>query len=66
VSQADHPVRWVECVKEMAARGMTHVFECGPGKVLAPLTKRIADGLQGLALADRAGLESAAQLSKGA
>ena len=65
VSQADHPVRWVECVKEMAARGMTQVFECGPGKVLAPLTKRIADGLQGLALADRAGLESAAQLSKG-
>lgn len=66
VSQADHPVRWVECVKEMAVRGVTHVFECGPGKVLAPLTKRIADGLQGLALADRAGLESAAQLSKGA
>lgn len=64
-SQADHPVRWVECVKEMAALGVTHVFECGPGKVLAPLTKRIADGLQGLALADRAGLESAAQLSKG-
>jgi [acyl-carrier-protein] S-malonyltransferase len=66
VSQADHPVRWVECVKEMAARGVTHVFECGPGKILAPLTKRIADGLQGLALADRAGLESAVQLSKGA
>jgi [acyl-carrier-protein] S-malonyltransferase len=64
VTQADHPVRWVECVKEMAARGVTHVFECGPGKVLAPLTKRIADGLQGLALADRAGMESAAQLSK--
>jgi [acyl-carrier-protein] S-malonyltransferase len=66
VSQADHPVRWVACVEEMAARGMTHVFECGPGKVLAPLTKRIADGLQGFALADRAGLESAAQVSKGA
>ena len=65
VTQADHPVRWVECVKEMAARGVTHVFECGPGKVLAPLTQRIADGLHGLALADRAGLESAAQLSKG-
>jgi [acyl-carrier-protein] S-malonyltransferase len=65
VSQADHPVRWVECVKEMAARGMTHVLECGPGRVLAPLTKRIADALQGLALADRAGMESAAQLTKG-
>ena len=66
VTQADHPVRWVECVKEMAARGVTHVFECGPGKVLAPLTKRIAEGLQGLALSDRAALESGAQLSKGA
>lgn len=65
VSQADHPVRWVECVKAMAARGVTHVFECGPGKVLAPLTKRIADGLQGLALTDRASLESGAQLSSG-
>ena len=65
VSQADHPVRWVECVKDMAARGVTHVFECGPGKVLAPLTKRIADGLQGLALTDRASLESGAQLSAG-
>jgi [acyl-carrier-protein] S-malonyltransferase len=53
-------------VKEIAARGATHVFECGPGKILAPLSKRIADGLQGLALADRASLESAAQLSKGA
>jgi [acyl-carrier-protein] S-malonyltransferase len=65
VSQADHPVRWVECVKDMATRGVTHVFECGPGKVLAPLTKRIADGLQGLALTDRASLESGAQLSTG-
>ena len=65
VSQADHPVRWVECVKEMAAQGVTHVFECGPGKVLAPLAKRIAESLQGIALADRAGLESGVQLSKG-
>jgi [acyl-carrier-protein] S-malonyltransferase len=65
VSQADHPVRWVECVEAMATRGVTHVFECGPGKVLAPLTKRIADGLQGLALSDRASVESGARLSKG-
>jgi [acyl-carrier-protein] S-malonyltransferase len=66
VTQADHSVLWVECVKEMAARGATHVFECGPGKVLAPLTKRIADGLAGLALSDRASVESGVQLSKGA
>jgi [acyl-carrier-protein] S-malonyltransferase len=65
VSQADHPVLWVECVKAMAAQGIVAIFECGPGKVLAPLTKRIAEGLQSLALADRAGLESGAQQSKG-
>jgi [acyl-carrier-protein] S-malonyltransferase len=64
VTQADHPVRWVECIKEMAARGVTNVLECGPGKILAPLTKRIVDSLQGLALADRAALESGVRLSK--
>ena len=64
VSQADHPVRWVECVKDMAAQGVTHVFECGPGKVLAPLTRRIAESLQGQALSDRAGLDAALQASK--
>ena len=66
VNQADHPVRWVECVRAMAARGVTRVFECGPGKVLAPLVRRSADGLQGIALADRAALEQGAQLSKAA
>jgi [acyl-carrier-protein] S-malonyltransferase len=66
VTQADHSVLWVDCVREMAARGATHVFECGPGKVLAPLSKRIADGLAGLALSDRASVESGVQLSKGA
>jgi [acyl-carrier-protein] S-malonyltransferase len=65
VTQADHSVLWVECVKEMGARGATHVFECGPGKVLAPLTKRIVDGLAGLALFDRASVESGVRLSKG-
>jgi [acyl-carrier-protein] S-malonyltransferase len=65
VAQADHPVRWVECIREMAARGASHVFECGPGKVLAPLVRRIAPGLQGIALADRAALEQGMQLTKG-
>ena len=64
VRQADHPVRWVECVTEMAARGATHLLECGPGKVLAPLARRIAEGLQGIALADRTGIEQALQLFK--
>ena len=66
VTQADHPVRWVECVREIAARGAKLVFECGPGKVLAPLVGRAAKELQGIALADRAGLEQGAQLSKAA
>jgi len=66
VTQADHAVLWVKCVREMAGQGVTSVLECGPGKVLAPLAKRIADGLQGLALADRASLESGVQLTKGA
>jgi [acyl-carrier-protein] S-malonyltransferase len=62
VGQADHPVRWVECVQAMAAQGVTHVLECGPGKVLAPLAKRICGELQGLALADRAGIEQGLQI----
>ncbi|HKO88682.1 MAG TPA: ACP S-malonyltransferase [Burkholderiales bacterium] len=57
VSQANHPVRWVETIRAMAATGVTHIAECGPGKVLAPLSKRIADGVQGMALADRASIE---------
>ena len=58
VRQADHAVLWSECVRKMAADGATHVYECGPGKVLGPLSKRIVAGLEGLALADRAGLDA--------
>ena len=59
VRQADSPVRWVEIIRYMAAQGVTHVFEAGPGKVLAGLTKRIEGSLQGAALADAASLEQA-------
>ncbi len=62
VGQADHPVRWTQCIIAMAAAGMTHVFECGPGKVLAPLSKRISANLQGIALADRVAMEQALQI----
>jgi [acyl-carrier-protein] S-malonyltransferase len=41
VRQAAGPVRWVEVVQSLKARGMTHVVECGPGKVLAGMVKRI-------------------------
>jgi [acyl-carrier-protein] S-malonyltransferase len=65
VRQAASPVRWVETVKRMAAAGVTHVLECGPGKVLAGTVKRIDGALQGIALADRASLEQALAALKG-
>ena len=54
--QAFGPVRWVECVQAIKARGITTLVECGPGKVLAGMTKRIDAELQGLALFDPASL----------
>jgi [acyl-carrier-protein] S-malonyltransferase len=66
VRQADHPVRWVECIQAMAARGATLVCECGPGKVLAPLVKRTVEGAEGRALVDRAAIEQAIATLKGA
>ncbi len=65
VRQAASPVRWVETIRRMAQMGVTHVVECGPGKVLAGLTKRIEAGLTGFALADRASLEQALAALKG-
>lgn len=59
VRQAASPVRWVETMQAMANHGVSHVYECGPGKVLAGLVKRCADGLAGGTLADLAGLEAA-------
>jgi len=57
VRQAFSPVRWIESVQEMARRGMSHVIECGPGKVLAGMTKRIAKDLEGGSAHDAASLE---------
>lgn len=59
--QACGPVRWVEVIRHMAGAGVGHVTECGPGKVLAGLTKRIEGGLQGHAIVDPASLEQALQ-----
>lgn len=58
VRQAYNPVRWVETIQAMAALGVTTVAECGPGKVLAGLTKRCAEGVAGVALADAAAVEA--------
>jgi [acyl-carrier-protein] S-malonyltransferase len=59
VRQAASPVRWVETIRRMADSGVTHIVECGPGKVLAGMTKRIAPQVQSLSLGDRASLEEA-------
>ena len=56
VRQAAGPVRWVECVQALRARGITHVIECGPGKALAGMTKRIDAELVGASLYDPATL----------
>lgn len=63
--QAAAPVRWVETMRAMQSAGVTHIFECGPGKVLAGLVKRCADGLAGGAMADLASVEAALATVKG-
>ncbi len=52
VRQAAKPVRWVETIQKIAGMGVATAAECGPGKVLAGLTKRCADGITGVSLAD--------------
>jgi [acyl-carrier-protein] S-malonyltransferase len=54
--QAFGPVRWVECVQAIKARGLISLVECGPGKVLAGMVKRIDAELTGMALMDPATL----------
>ncbi len=62
--QACHPVRWVEVIQHMARSGITHVAECGPGKVLAGLSKRIDNALHAFAIADAASLAQTLQALK--
>jgi [acyl-carrier-protein] S-malonyltransferase len=57
--QAASPVRWTETVRALAARGATHVVECGPGKVLAGLARRIDESLAAFALTDGGALDEA-------
>jgi [acyl-carrier-protein] S-malonyltransferase len=62
VRQAAGAVRWVESVQAMAAQGVSHVIECGPGKVLAGLTKRIDGKLVGASVFDPASLDETLKL----
>jgi [acyl-carrier-protein] S-malonyltransferase len=64
VRQAAAPVRWVEIMQMMASQGVTHVYECGPGKVLAGLVKRCTEGVVGGAMADTAGIGAALAVVK--
>ncbi|MYN03166.1 ACP S-malonyltransferase [Pseudoduganella sp. DS3] len=57
VRQAASPVRWVETMQKVAADGIVNVVECGPGKVLMGLAKRIDSSLVGEAIYDQATLE---------
>jgi [acyl-carrier-protein] S-malonyltransferase len=57
--QAFGPVRWVELVHALRGRGLAHVFECGPGKVLAGLVKRVDGAIVSTTVLDRASLADA-------
>ena len=59
IRQAYSPVRWVETMRKMAAMDIDTVAECGPGKVLAGLSRRCAETLTGVALADLAAVDAA-------
>lgn len=62
VQQLVSPVRWVDTIRAFATAGITHVIECGPGKVLAGLNKRIDQNLQQLSLTDSETVRQAVNL----
>lgn len=62
VRQLYQPVRWVEVIQAMTARGVTNIIECGPGKVLVGLNKRIDKTINHAAITDADSLAAALQL----
>ncbi len=64
IEQLYQPVRWTSCVEAMVNRGAEVFIECGPGKVLTGLGKRIAKGSKGLAVNDPDSLEAALELAR--
>ncbi len=65
VEQVTAPVRWIECVQELARQGVTRVVEVGPGKVLGGLVRRIDRSIEALHVEDPASLESTLAALKG-
>jgi [acyl-carrier-protein] S-malonyltransferase len=57
--QLHAPVRWIETVEKLAAGGATRALECGPGKVLTGMVKRIAPSVEGQAIGEPAGFDAA-------
>jgi [acyl-carrier-protein] S-malonyltransferase len=60
--QAFGPVRWVEVTQALRARGLAHIFECGPGKVLSGLIKRIDAGITTCTVMDPVSLQQTKEL----
>jgi [acyl-carrier-protein] S-malonyltransferase len=60
--QAFGPVRWVEVTQALRARGLLHVLECGPGKVLSGLVKRVDGDIQTMTVFDPATLRLAQEM----
>ena len=65
VRQLYRPVRWSETIIRLVESGVTHIVECGPGKVLAGLNRRIGGNAQTIALTDASSLNDAVSLLKG-
>jgi len=65
VRQLYRPVRWVETVRSLIDSGVTHIVECGPGRVLAGLNKRIGGDVQTIALGDVNAVNETVALLKG-
>ena len=62
--QAFGPVRWVEVTQALRARGLLHILECGPGKVLSGLVKRVDADIQSTTVLDPASLQAAQEMLK--
>lgn len=64
LQQLVKPVKWIDTIRTFANQGVTHVVECGPGKVLMGLNKRIDPNLQHVSFYDRKSIEQAIELLK--